>query len=179
MPSCPVPPPFCLTMPMFLLWAFSHMATNEPSNQQMGSSEGALIKIWERNEMTVAQNATHMWGFQHLIEDVLNVRKFYAWPTCWNKTISKWVLKCPLCKIKFSQRVKDPSDAEWMVELWRCFTANRSAAKSPLFQDWEVDHNPWKYCVVFGNFTADFSDSKNTRFCSASQRSEKPANVKK
>ncbi len=54
------------------------MTTNEPSNQQMGSSEGALIKTWEKNEMTEAQNAMHMWGFQHLIEDVLNVRKFYA-----------------------------------------------------------------------------------------------------
>lgn len=113
--------------------------------------------------------ATHMWGFQHLIEDILNVRKFYAWPSCWYKTILKRVLKCPLCKIKFSHCVKDPSDAEWMVELWRCFTADRNAAKSPLFQDREVDHNPWKYCVVFGNSAADLSDSKNTRFCSASQ----------
>lgn len=144
----------------------------------MGSSEESLIKIGEKNEMTETQNATHMWGFQHLIEGVLNVTKFYAWPSCWNKTISKRVFKWPLCKIKFSLGVKDPCDAEWIVELWRCFTgtADGNAAKSPLFQDREVDHDPWKYCVAFGNFNADFSSrSKNTRFCSA----EKCVNLRK
>ncbi len=54
------------------------MTTNEPSNQQMGFQKELSLKPERKNEMTEAQNAMHMWGFQHLIEDVLNVRKFYA-----------------------------------------------------------------------------------------------------